>query len=61
MFTLADLSRMAVGDGWERYIMARLPDDTEKPVPFGEFNSQTMTPLGAPYRDASPAKDRRRA
>jgi hypothetical protein len=44
-FTLADLRRMAVGDGWQRWILARLPDGSEKLVRFDEFDPLTMTAL----------------
>jgi hypothetical protein len=44
-FTLADLRRMAVGDGWQRWILARLPDGSEKLVRFDEFDPFTMNAL----------------
>jgi hypothetical protein len=45
VFTLADLARMAVGDGWERYLWARLPDGREALVSFGDFDPATMVAL----------------
>lgn len=52
VFTLADLRRMAVGDGWQRWIWARLPDGSEKPVRFDEFNPRTMVALTPPENPA---------
>jgi hypothetical protein len=42
VFTLADLKRMAVGDGWQRWIMVSMPDGTRQPVRFDDFDPQTM-------------------
>jgi hypothetical protein len=36
---------MAVGDGWQRWIMARLGDGRMMPVRFDEFDPQTMLAL----------------
>jgi hypothetical protein len=44
VFTLADLKRMAVGDGWQRWIMVTMPDGTRQPVRFDDFDPRTMTP-----------------
>jgi hypothetical protein len=45
VFMLADLRRMAVGDGWQRWIRVRLPNNTEALVAFDDFDPQTMTAL----------------
>lgn len=45
VFTLADLSRMAVGDGWERWLWVRMPNGSECPVRFGDFNPAEMREL----------------
>ena len=42
-FTLADLAQMAVGDGCERWLWICLPDGSECPVRFGDFNPATMS------------------
>ena len=41
---------MAVGDGWQRWIMARLPDGQEMPVRFDDFDPQTMVALASSSR-----------
>jgi hypothetical protein len=43
VFTLADLKRMAVGDGWQRWVMVEV-DGKRQPVRFDDFDPQTMTP-----------------
>lgn len=47
-FTLADLGRMARGDGWERYFWVRHPNGAKVMVSFSEFNSATMIPCPVP-------------
>jgi len=43
-FTLAELKRMAVGDGWDRSLWILLPDGTRQAVSFADYNPRTMTP-----------------
>ena len=43
-FTLADLKRMATGDGWERYLWATLPTGERVNVGFNDYNPATMQP-----------------
>jgi hypothetical protein len=43
VFTLAELKRMAVGDGWQqRWIMVEV-DGKRQPVRFDDFDPRTMT------------------
>lgn len=39
---------MAVGDGVQKWLWARLPDGTEKVITFDQFNPATMTALDRP-------------
>ena len=41
-FSLADLKRMAIGDGWERYLWVTLPTGERRVVSFGDYNPATM-------------------
>ena len=43
-FTLPDLRRMAVGDGWVRRIHAILSSGNQAVVTFDEFNPRVMRP-----------------
>ena len=45
IFSLAELKRMAVGDGRERHLPVILPDGQRKVVSFDEFAPNAMTPL----------------
>jgi len=45
VFTLADLRRMAVGDGAQRWLWAKMPDGAEQIVSFDDFNPATMTAI----------------
>ena len=44
VFSLADLKRMAIGDGWQRYLWVVLPNGERTYVAFDEFNPATMKP-----------------
>jgi len=46
-FTLADLKQMAIGDGWQRFLLVRLTDGSETVVSFDEFAPNVMTPISA--------------
>ena len=52
VFSLVDLRRMAVGDGWQRWIQVRLPNGRVTPVRFDEFDPQTMLPYAVASDDA---------
>jgi hypothetical protein len=54
VFSLVDLARMAVGDGWERWICAKLADGSRRLVRFGEFNPATMA--ASPRNDGEALK-----
>ncbi len=41
-FELAELKRMAVGDGWERYLQVILPTGKRAAVGFCDYNPATM-------------------
>jgi hypothetical protein len=43
-FSLSDLKRMAVGDGFQRYILVETPAGP-KPVSFTDFDPVRMKPL----------------
>jgi hypothetical protein len=47
-FSLADLKTMAIGDGWERYILVEAADGKREVVSFTDFNPATMKPLKEP-------------
>ena len=40
--SLAELKRMAIGDGWERYLRVALPNGERKTVSFSDYNPATM-------------------
>jgi hypothetical protein len=42
---LATLKEMAVGDGWERYLLVRDAAGVERFVSFDEFQPYGMTPI----------------
>lgn len=44
-FTLADLKKMAVGDGWQRFFLVRRSDGAEMVVSFDEFEPLDMVPI----------------
>jgi hypothetical protein len=44
LFSLADLRRMAVGDGFDRLIWIAKADGSRQAVSFDEYNPATMTP-----------------
>lgn len=48
IFSLADLKRMAVGDGWQRAFWAILPDGSRAVVTFDEFDPVTMREADGP-------------
>jgi hypothetical protein len=54
VFTLVDLARMAVGDGWERWVWARLADGREALVRFGDFDPATMVALSETEQERQP-------
>lgn len=39
---LDDLKMMAVGDGWQRFLLVRHKDGSEEVVSFDDFNPATM-------------------
>ena len=43
-FSLVDLKRMAIGDGWDRYLWVILPTGERKNVSFDDYNPATMRP-----------------
>jgi len=51
-FTLANLKRMAVGDGWQRYLWVELPNGKHAFVSFDQFVPATMRPIDAPEAHA---------
>ena len=40
--SLAELKRMAIGDGWERYLQVVLPTGKRMSVSFSDYNPATM-------------------
>ena len=44
-FTLPDLKKMAVGDGWQRFFLVRYADGDEGVVSFDDFDPVSMEPI----------------
>jgi len=44
-FSLSELKMMAVGDGWQRFLLVRLADGTEDVVSFDEFEPASMVAI----------------
>ncbi|MDT3683836.1 MAG: hypothetical protein RO009_02185 [Pseudorhodoplanes sp.] len=45
VYTLAELKKMAVGDGWQRYLRVIDREGVVRVVSFDEFVPTTMTPF----------------
>ncbi len=50
---LADLKRMAMGDGWQRRMMVVAGDGERRVVTFEEYDPMSMTPVGHFYEKCS--------
>lgn len=44
-FTLPDLKKMAVGDGWQRFFLVRHSDGDEGVVSFDDYDPISMEPI----------------
>ena len=49
---------MAVGDGFQRLLLARLADGREEVVSFDEYDPQSMEPLTPTWRYGRPISSR---